>query len=790
MRVSEKWLREWIDPPVSSAALAEQLTMAGLEVDSVEPVAGAFSGVVVGLVVKAGKHPDADRLNVCEVDIGQEEWVPVVCGGTNVRQGMKVAFATVGAVLPGDFKIKKAKLRGALSMGMICSTSELGMGEGEKGHIYELPADAPVGEDVRQYLALDDQVFDIELTPNRGDCLSVQGVARDVAALNALPFASKEVQCVAETGEATQTVHLQATAECPLYVGRRVSGVNNQVQTPLWMVERLRRSGLRSIHFIVDVMNYVMLELGQPMHAFDHDKLHGDLSVRLAHSGEKVRLLDEQEVSLADNMLVIADERQVLAVAGVMGGLDAAVTSASTELFLESAYFTPESIRLTARALSLQSDSSYRFERGVDPLGARKAIERASELILQYAGGHLGPVVESGERCHELPRIGLRHARIARLLGIDLSREKVVEILERLGCQLIEDAAGWQVLVPSHRHDLVLEADLIEEVARIYGYNAIPDQVGELHADMRPLPEAVLTRSQWAERAINLGFDQAMTYSFISPEQQTGWGGNVALTLSNPMSTDMSVMRSSLLPGLLPALSYNLKRQQNDVRLFEVGTCFVAQAAAELPAESLHLAMLACGKQAPMHWAHKPGGMDFFAMKGDVEQLLAPYCSALRWQVSERPTLHPGRAADIYLGDVCIGWVGQLHPEQQKLAGIKPSVFAAELNLSLLPKIERVQFAAISRFPEVRRDLALVLKADVSAGALLDTIAHIAGKKLKKCAIFDVYSGDHLEADLKSIAVSLTLVDAERTLVDDEVDDIIHSVVNGLESQFSAQLRA
>jgi phenylalanyl-tRNA synthetase beta chain len=304
------------------------------------------------------------------------------------------------------------------------------------------------------------------------------------------------------------------------------------------------------------------------------------------------------------------------------------------------------------------------------------------------------------------------------------------------------------------------------------------------------LPEAVLTRSQWAERAVNLGFDQAMTYSFISPEQQTGWGGNVALTLSNPMSTDMSVMRSSLLPGLLQAVSYNLKRQQNDVRLFEVGTCFVAQAAAELPAESLHLAMLACGKQAPMHWAHKPGGMDFFAMKGDVEQLLAPYCSALRWQVSERPTLHPGRAADIYLGDVCIGWVGQLHPLQQKLLGIKPSIFAAELNLSLLPKIERVQFAAISRFPEVRRDLALLLNANVSASALLDAIAAIAGKKLKNCAIFDVYSGDHLEADLKSIAVSLTLVDAERTLVDDEVDDIIHSVVNGLESQFSAQLRA
>lgn len=790
MKISEHWLREWIDPPVTTAVLAKQLTMAGLEVDGVTAVAGHFSGVIVAEVFAVNRHPDADRLHLCEVDVGAEEKVSVVCGGKNVRSGMKVAFAPVGAVLPGNFVIKPAKLRGFPSRGMICSTAELGMGEGEPGYIYELSAEAPIGQDLRKYLALEDHIFDIELTPNRGDCLSVQGVARDVAAINDMPFAPKEVQCQTATLSDSLFIKLEAGAACPCYVGRIVRCVNNTIKTPLWMQERLRRSGLRSIHFVVDVMNYVMLELGQPMHAFDWDRLQGDIRVRFADPDESLVLLDKETVELKPEVLVIADDCKALAVAGIMGGWDSAVSLDSSNIFLESAYFDPEAIRLSARQSTLHSDSAYRFERGVDYHLQQKAIERASELIIQYAGGELGPVLEEKLPAFLPPplTITLRESRIQNLLGISWDPPRMVRILQQLG-MLVEDIQeGWRVAVPAHRHDLQGEADLIEEIARIQGYDNIPEKAGMLSARLSFLPETQLNRWDWQNRLLHLGYHQAMTYSFISPLEQQRWGGGLNLSLTNPLSAEMSVMRSSLLPGLLSALQYNLKRQQSDVRLFEWGVCFFSEEREAFPKEAQHLALVSSGLADPEQWSLSGRPLDFFDLKGSMELLLAGH--ALEWRATKTLGLHPGQSSEIYCQGRSVGMLGRLHPEWMKAYDFKWPVWVAEIDFSALPALPLPHYQVISRFPEVRRDLAFVVKKEVQASDLLASIKQVGGALLKQQTIFDVYEGEPLKSSEKSLAVSLIFVDGERTLVDDEIDVIIQGVVNQLTSEFNAQLRA
>ncbi|MDF1759013.1 MAG: phenylalanine--tRNA ligase subunit beta [Coxiellaceae bacterium] len=789
MRVSEQWLQRWVEPNLSTEQLSDRLTMLGLEVDKVEPVSGEFSGVVVALIASAEKHPDADRLNVCKVDTGNGELTDVVCGGSNVRQGLKVAFAQVGAVLPGNFKIKKAKLRGVPSHGMICSEKELGLGDGDAGCIMELPSDAPLGKTVHDYLGLDDNVFDIELTPNRGDCLSIRGIARDVAADMDLPYSEPEVQLQSNSIDDQVQVHLDAPERCSHYVGRVIRGVNNEITTPIWMQEALRRAGLRSIHFLVDVTNFVMLEWGQPMHAFDLTKLSGDIHVRMATQGEKLTLLDEQEVTLDTESLVIADEKQALALAGVMGGQSSAVDATTNDIFLESAYFAPAPLMLTARRFGLQTDSSYRFERGVDYQLQTKAIERASELIVQLAGGELGPVTEARDDGH-IPTaavVELQRGTFERLVGISLEDDQVAAILTRLGMQVEAHDNGWTVTVPSYRSDITMEADVVEELTRIYGYNNIPSHTGKMPAELSEIVETHKGQYQWLEAMVALHYDQAMNYPFISEQAQILFDGDKPLHLSNPMASDMAVMRTSLLPGLINNVEHNLKRQQDTVRLFEYGACFQLQADKTVKQDQ-RLAAVIAGHANPLQWGKDKRQVDFYDIKGDVETLLSKW--GVGFERAELEYLHPGRSVNVMVDGKVIGCIGQLHPELQKQHGLKTEVYIMELVVSELADTKLAEFKLISKFPEMKRDLAIIVPDHVAAKEIVETIHAVGGDILKSCAIFDMYKGGSVIEGSKSVALELVFQDSDRTLVDEDVNSVIHNIVNELQSIFNAQLRA
>ncbi len=790
MRVSEQWLKTWVDTALTTEQLSAQLTMLGLEVDQIEPAAGEFSGVVVALITSCEKHPDATRLNVCQVDTGSGELSDVVCGGVNVRVGQKIAFAQVGAILPGNFKIKKAKLRGMPSHGMICSEKELGLGEGAEGCIMELPSDAPIGKDVAEYLELNDSIFDIELTPNRGDCLSMRGIARDVAAKQATMFSEPEVQTQAIATDDSVAVHLGAPERCPHYVGRVIRGVNNQVTTPIWMQERLRRAGLRSIHFIVDVTNYVMLEWGQPMHAFDRRKVEGDMHVRLATAGEKLDLLAGQSVECDAECLVIADDKKALALAGIMGGADSAVDKETQDIILESAYFAPAPLMLTARRLGLHSDSCYRFERGVDHELQRLAVERASSLIVELAGGELGPVVDQVDES-AMPKpavITLGRDRFERLIGIALPEGETESLLGRLGCEVVANDAGWQVTVPSYRSDMTQEADLIEELVRLYGYDQVPESKGRSHMALCADVEVKHDESFWLQQAVALHYQQAMNYPFISEQAEGVFTGQETIKLSNPMAADMAVMRGSLLSGLVNNAEYNLKRQQSGVRLFEYGACFHAKGKAV--EQDTRLGLVLVGDAAPQQWGLTDRRADFYDIKGDVEQLLSRWRSSLRFEQASVDYLHPGRSVTVLVDNEAVGFVGQLHPEFAKRHGIKQDVYLAELVVSKLPLAGLPQYQAISKFPEMKRDLAVLVPNEVTSDELLSTIHEVGGNILKQCAIFDVYEGDSVAKGSKSIAMGLVFQEGDRTLVDDDVNSVIQQIVNELQSKLNAQLRA
>ncbi|HAO02412.1 MAG TPA: phenylalanine--tRNA ligase subunit beta, partial [Halomonas sp.] len=577
MKFSEQWLREWVSPQLDTQAIADQITMAGLEVDAVEAVAATFSGVVVAEVLSKEKHPDADKLNVCTVNDGTGEPVQVVCGAPNVDVGQKIPFAQVGGVLPGDFKIKKAKLRGVESRGMICSASELGLEEEISPGILVLPASAPVGTSFREYMQLDDMTIEVDLTPNRGDCLSIKGLAREVGVLNRLPVSGPEITVVEASIDDTFPVTIEAAEQCPRYLGRVIKGVNVEAETPLWMVERLRRSGVRSIDPVVDVTNYVMLELGQPLHAFDRDNLQGGITVRLAREAERLKLLDGQEVALRPETLVIADERGPLAMAGIMGGENSGVNEKTHTIFLESAFFAPLGIAGQARSYGLHTDASHRYERGVDPELPAMAVERATKLLMEICGGQAGPVVEAVSDEHlPAPRIiMLREARLESALSKRLQPDDVTDILQRLGLEVDKQAEGWSVVAPSWRFDVAIEEDLIEEVARIHGYNNLPVRRPAARLALRPANEALLTQAQLRNQMVARGFQEAVTYSFVAPDLQAAMLPDaVSPVLANPISSDLSVMRASLFPGLVRALEYNLNRQQTRVRIFETGLVF------------------------------------------------------------------------------------------------------------------------------------------------------------------------------------------------------------------------
>ncbi|MBB3182688.1 phenylalanyl-tRNA synthetase beta chain [Halomonas fontilapidosi] len=792
MKFSEQWLREWVSPALSTQALADQITMAGLEVDAVEPVAAAFSDVVVAEVVGMGPHPDADKLNVCRVDDGSGETVQVVCGAPNVAAGQKVPFARVGAVLPGDFTIKQAKLRGVESRGMICSASELGLEEETSAGILVLPASAPVGEGFREFMGLDDHAIEVDLTPNRGDCLSLKGLAREVGVLNRLAIEGPELSAVVATHDETFPLRVEDDERCPRYIGRLIKGVDVTAETPVWMVERLRRSGIRSIDPVVDVTNYVMLELGQPLHAFDRANLHGSVVVRLAREGERLVLLDGQAITLDASTLVIADERGPLAIAGVMGGEHSGVSPATRDIFLEAAFFSPLAVAGQARAYGLHTDASHRFERGVDPRLPREATERATALLLAITGGEPGPLVEVANESH-LPdgrEATLRAARLEQALGKSLPGEEVSDILERLGLGVTVSPQGWNVTVPSWRFDIAIEEDLIEEVARIHGYNRLPVRRPQVRLALRPDHEAHTPLARLRRQMVARGYQEAVTYSFVAPElQQALHPEVVSPVLANPISSDLSVMRASLFPGLVRALQHNLNRQQSRVRLFETGLTFRGEL------DHLHqtpmLGALVCGPREPEGWNSGREPVDFFDLKGDLESLLSlgePH--AWRFEPGEHPALHPGQCARILHRGEEAGWIGTLHPAVRASLGLKVDALLFEVRLDALTQGRVPAFTPLSRHPEVRRDLAFVVDEGLPVQSLLDTIRAQAGEWLVESHLFDVYQGKGVPAGRKSVALGLTWQHPSRTLNDDEINQLVDAIVAESRQHLGAELRA
>ncbi len=794
MKFSEKWLREWVNPDISTQQLADQITMAGLEVDGVEPVAGEFSGVVVGEVVECGQHPDADKLQVTKINVGDDELIDIVCGAPNCRQGLKVAVAKVGAVLPGNFKIKKAKLRGQPSFGMLCSFSELGISDDHDG-IVELPAGAPIGQDIREYLDLNDVTIEVDLTPNRADCLSLRGLAREVGVLNQsnvdMPVYPETAASIADT----RGISLAAPQACPRYLGRVIKGIDVNSPSPLWLQEKLRRSGVRSIDAVVDVTNFVLLELGHPMHAFDNDVLSGDIVVRMAKQDEELVLLDETKVKLKDNTLVIADQEKALAMAGIFGGLDSGVTLNSKNIFLESAFFTPDAIMGKARQYGLHTDASHRYERGVDPQMQRQAMERATALMLEIVGGEAGPIVEAIDEQYIPPvkDVVLRAARLTRVLGIEIEASVVGDILMRLGLDADESNGQWQVKVPAYRFDIAIEEDLIEEIARVYGYDNIPNVAPQAALKMSGRKEQAMNVNELKLTLTNRDYQEAITYSFVDPKVQSQLYPTIdAIVLPHPISADMSAMRVSAWTGLLQAVSYNQKRQQARVRLFESGLRFIPDASEKMGVrqETVFSGVIA-GNLHEANWDRADKAVDFFDAKADVEALLsliAPI-DVFRFEATEHSALHPGQSAAIYRGDTFIGVIGAVHPKFEKLLGLNGRVFVFELEITAFGEKKLPEAKEISKFPANRRDIAIVVDDDKVVGEILDCIQKFGANQLVGLNLFDIYRGKGIEPGFKSLAISLTLQDMARTLEEAEIQAVVDGILTKLSEQFGATLR-
>jgi len=792
MKFSEKWLREWVNPEVDTETLVAKLTLAGLEVDAVEPVAGDFTGVVVGQVKSVEPHPDADKLRLCKVDVAGDELLSIVCGAANVRQDLKIPVATVGAVLPGNFKIKPAKLRGEPSFGMLCSSKELGLTESADG-LMELAQDAPVGTDFRAYLDLDDVSIDVDLTPNRSDCLGVAGVAREVGVLTGCDLTAHAPVAISEQSLKQFPVTVSDSQACPNYVGRVIENINASANTPVWMQERLRRSGLRSLSPIVDITNYVMLELGQPMHAFDLDKLNSGIHVRTAVANESLTLLDGQEVSLSADTLVIADDSAALAIAGVMGGIESSVTDKTQHIFLESAFFSPLAIAGRARGYGLHTDSSHRFERGVDPELAIQAMNRATELLLEIVGGQAGPItqVSSASDLPQAQQINLRANRIKRVLGIDIPATEVEDQLTRLGMSVVATDDGWQVTAPSFRFDIAIEVDLIEELGRLYGYDLLPKTRPQGTVLTANISEHQLATHRLQSLLVDRGYQEAITYSFVDPEiqQHLAVEGETAIALANPISADLSVMRTSLWPGLIQALVHNLNRQQDRVRLFEVGRIFTGTQ--DNVEQHRHIGGLVCGSRYAEQWSDKQRPVDFFDVKADVEALLdLGQDDSIRFVAEQHPSLHPGQSARIYKGEQAIGWIGALHPKLNKPLELKQRVYLFELTLTSVLEAQVPTFTAVSRFPAIRRDLALQVADNITVGEIQDCLKGIKSDILKRIQLFDVYSGEGVELGFKSIALAFHLQHAERTMTDEEVETLVTAITQRLEQQLAITIRS
>jgi phenylalanyl-tRNA synthetase beta chain len=793
MKIPAHWLAEWVKVPWAPEELGARLTMAGFELEAVAPAAPPFTGVVVGEIVSCEPHPQADKLRVCRVTVGGAAPLTIVCGAPNARAGLKSALAQVGAVLPGDLNIKAAKLRGVESQGMLCSAKELGLSDSSAG-ILELPADAPTGKSLREYLDLDEAVLDLNVTPNRGDAMSVVGIAREVAALTGTRISGPQIAALKAAHPERFPVKLSAPGACPRLSGCIVRGVDNHVPTPEWMRERLRRAGVRSISPIVDVTNYVMLELGQPLHAYDLAKLKGGIEVRYARAGEPVSLLDGRTFKADADMLVIADEGGPVGLAGIMGGLHSAVSPDTRDIFFEAAFFTPDAVLGRARRLGLVTDAGQRFERGVDPQGGARAIERAVALLSGIAGGKAGEVVvtESSADVPTRAPVRLRASQLQRLLGVELPAIKVTAALADLGMAVVPEAAGWQATPPSYRFDINIEADLIEEVARIVGLAAIPETDAPVPQHFRALPESLPSEGALLEAIAARGYQEAITLAFVDPALQLQlFPGEPGLAIANPIASDLSVMRVSLWPGLLRAALENQRRQQERVRLFEHGTRFeVAQGATR---EIDSLAGIACGARAPEQWGvGKEGrqGVDFYDVKADVAALLAGSGAPEEFSfvATQHPALHPGRSARVLRRGQPVGWIGELHPQLTKSMDFTYPPVLFELDVAGL-QVRRAQYQEISRFPQVRRDLAVVLDESVALSTLTERVTLSASSLLRELRVFDVYRGPGLEEGRKSIALGLIFQDISRTLTDEDVERLMASVVADLREKLNARIR-
>jgi len=848
MKFSENWLREWISDTIpdgfqvagkapaqvssgaymtyvsseasgqhsqnlkddgctSVANWPELLTEVGLEVEGLTALNANLQHVCVGQVLHTERHPNANRLSICQVNIGNREMLTIVCGASNVRTGLHVVVAKVGAILPGDFTIKATKIRGIASQGMLCSSKELGLGELNDG-IMELPADAPVGKDFSNYFGLPDRILNINLTPNRGDCLSVLGLMRELSAITQKPllpadnitsFPELTAVCQmpgvlqSETAAPSNSLPVQVTAPnaCPRYLGRIVRNISLDAITPLWMKERLRRSGMRSIHPVVDVMNYVMLELGQPLHAFDLHTLTGGIEVRQSRAGETVTLLDVRTIDLPQSALVIADQKQILALAGIMGGLSSAVTTGTQSIFIESAFFSPHAIRPTLRALNLQSDAAHRFERGVDPALTQRALQRATALVLEICGGQAGEVIEvsSPNNLPPIHTIKLRRTRITRILGITLDDNTVVNLLERLNFRIETLAEGWQVTVPSYRFDISIEVDLIEEIARLYGYTAIPSRQLQAPLVMQPASEHQLTTKRIRHFFVDRGYQEAINYSFIDAQHAALFQPTVTpLALKNPIAEQMAVMRTSLWPGLLQAAISNYNRQQTHIRLFEVGVCFLTESTQlqQMP----KLAGLLMGERTAENWHAPLRPVDFFDLKGDIENLLQ-FTGKTDWQfnAASHPALHPGRCAVVQKGEHILGYLGELHPELHQYFDLPTTAYLFELALPELMNRQLPNYHAPSKYPSIRRDFSWVLPEQTPYQRIADCVKLLAGDALQNLHLFDLYQGQNIEAGTKSIALALTFQLPTRTLTDIEIDQLVEKIINGLQKILGAKLR-
>ena len=790
MQISEAWLRSYVNPPISTETLVEQLTMAGLEVGSVEPAAALFSGVVVGEVISLQQHPDADRLRICQIAVGQEELLQIVCGASNVRVGLKIPAALCGAVLPGDFKIKKSKLRGEESFGMLCSEKELGLAADANG-LMELSIEAPVGFDIRDYLSLNDSIIEVDLTPNRADCLCVEGLAREVALLNKMDWSITEVNKAVVSHPETVKVSIEVPTACPRYLGRLINGVNAKAITPLWMQERLRRSGLRSLGPLVDVTNYVLLELGQPLHVFDAEKLSGGITVRWAKAHESVTLLNNEVVKLDNEALVIADDEKVLALAGIMGGNDSAVSEKTHSLFLECAFFTPLTIAGKARRFGLHTDSSHRFERGVDATLQARAIERATQLIIDIAGGNAGPIAEVTTE-ESLPKrysVLLRRQKIEKTLGIVLADEYIIYIFQRLGMAIHSHADGWEVVPPGFRFDIAIEADLIEEIARIYGYNNLPRTSLLMRSELSSATESLLELDRVKDLLVDRGYQEAITYSFVDEEiQKIVMPDDEPIRLKNPISSEMAVMRTTLWCGLLKAALYNTNRQQSRVRLFESGLRFVQQNGQTH--QQKMLAGLVLGAAYSEQWSETSRRVDFYDVKADIQALFTLTGCEVDFHSATHASLHPGQSAEILSADgQKIGWLGMLHPNLEKQLGFDTQVFLFELDQNVMLNKRISAFKSLSKYPSVTRDLALIVNEEVSASEIINCIKKSGETALQDVIIFDVYRGKGIEEGKKSIALSLVIQDDMQTLTDSEVDAIVSRLLLLLANEKNAKLR-